>query len=203
MVVVAGVNVPDNKAVRIGLTAIYGIGIYAAQSICNKLSIHRHCKVQELSELQLAKLSQHLSGMTIENELKRIERTNIKRLIDIDSYRGYRHKDGLPANGQRTRGNHKTAKKFNARRIMWDYPWTTSTASLMVVSSLRSYARALWPQRWILGYSLYTFSRTWLKITWQYNLFLAKWQKNFALNYNTMIDASNTQRSPFPFKRTL
>jgi small subunit ribosomal protein S13 len=110
-----GVNLPDQKVVRIALTYFYGIGKNNAERICHQLSIHRQAKLYELSEHQLNKLSQLLTGMTLESDLKREIRQNIARYRQIGCYRGKRHQAGLPVRGQRTQNNAKTAKRLNLR----------------------------------------------------------------------------------------
>ncbi|KAJ3105590.1 hypothetical protein HDU97_007932 [Phlyctochytrium planicorne] len=112
-----GVNLPDNKIVSIALRSIYGIGKTTSESICNKLLIHRHCKLKDLPEEKVTQLSQVLNGMKIETELRREVSNNIANLVQIGCYRGLRHKAGLPVHGQRTRTNAQTAKKLNGKTL--------------------------------------------------------------------------------------
>ncbi|KAJ2782323.1 Palmitoyl-protein thioesterase 1 [Coemansia javaensis] len=113
MLLLLGVNLPDQKVVSVALTYFYGIGPLTARRICSRLSLHRECKLSELSEGQLNQLSTVLSEMTIENDLKRQIGANVQHLREIGTYVGKRHAMGLPVHGQRTRNNSKTAKRFN------------------------------------------------------------------------------------------
>ncbi len=109
---IAGVNVPVNKHVVIGLTAIYGIGRSLADAICQRLGIDPQCKVKNLAEQDVERLRETITGgeFVIEGDLRRVIATNIKRLRDIGSYRGTRHRRGLPLRGQRTKTNARTRK---------------------------------------------------------------------------------------------
>ena len=107
---VGGINIPDNKHIDVSLTHIYGIGRKTAQNICDKLSIKYTKKVSELSEDQLDKIRDELKEMKIEGDLRRDVNFNIKRLMDIGSFRGIRHRLGLPLRGQRTKNNSRTRK---------------------------------------------------------------------------------------------
>ena len=107
---VGRVNIPDNKHIDVSLTHIYGIGRKTAQNICDKLSIKYSKKVSELSEDQLDKIRDELKEMKIEGDLRRDVNFNIKRLMDIGSYRGIRHRLGLPLRGQKTKNNSRTRK---------------------------------------------------------------------------------------------
>lgn len=117
MVFLLGVNLPDSKAVHIALTSIYGIGRATATKLTHELGIHKHCRMSQLSEDQLTKISQKLNNMKIEAELKRDVQIRITNLINIGCYRGLRHRAGLPVHGQRTRTNAYTARKLNKGRI--------------------------------------------------------------------------------------
>ncbi|KAJ1988190.1 hypothetical protein H4R33_002522 [Dimargaris cristalligena] len=108
-----GVNLPDQKILSVALTYFYGIGPKTAEGICNRLCIHRQCKLQELSETQINELSEVLSKMTLEADLRRQIKDNIIRLRTMGTYRGRRHHLGLPVHGQNTRNNAKTARKLN------------------------------------------------------------------------------------------
>ncbi|KAI8053936.1 hypothetical protein BDF22DRAFT_742910 [Syncephalis plumigaleata] len=112
-----GVNLPDQKVVHIALTYFYGIGRKTAEGICHQLSIHRQAKLHELSESQLNRLSQLLTGMTLESDLRRQVRHNVVRYRQIGCYRGRRHQQALPVRGQRTQNNCKTAKRLNGRLL--------------------------------------------------------------------------------------
>ena len=115
---IAGVNIPDNKPVYISLTYIYGIGRTSAKKICEKLSIEQTRRVNELSEDELNAIRREIDaggsgdtkGYKIEGDLRREVSMNIKRLMDMRSYRGLRHRSGLPVRGQRTSTNARTRK---------------------------------------------------------------------------------------------
>lgn len=107
---IAGVNIPDNKHVVISLRYVYGIGPTTAKSLCVLTGIKPTAKVSELSEDQLDSLRNEISKMTVEGDLRREVSMNIKRLMDLGTYRGIRHRRGLPVNGQRTKTNARTRK---------------------------------------------------------------------------------------------
>jgi small subunit ribosomal protein S13 len=108
---IAGVNLPNQKRLEIGLTYIYGIGQPTAQQICDALGLSRDTKVRDLTEDEVAKLRDYIdANHQVEGDLRR-ERTNaIKRLSEIGAYRGMRHRRNLPARGQRTKTNARTRK---------------------------------------------------------------------------------------------
>ncbi|CAH1758932.1 13362_t:CDS:2 [Entrophospora sp. SA101] len=116
-----GVNLPENKLVRIALTYFYGIGDITANKICSKFSIHKACKLSELSESQINQISLELSNMKIESDLRRETRNNIIHHRTIGSYKGKRHAMGYPVRGQRTRTNARTARKLNGRWLKKEY----------------------------------------------------------------------------------
>lgn len=107
---IAGINVPDHKHAEIALTAIYGIGRPRARKICEKVGITPSTKIQALSEEQIEQLRSACAEFTIEGDLRREVSMNIKRLTDMGSYRGLRHRRGLPVRGQRTKTNARTRK---------------------------------------------------------------------------------------------
>ena len=108
---IAGVNIPQNKLVHIGLTYIYGIGNKFSNEICKTLEIPKTTKVNELSDDQILKIRKCIDEkFTVEGDLRRENSLNIKRLIDLATYRGSRHRKKLPARGQRTRCNARTRK---------------------------------------------------------------------------------------------
>jgi len=107
---IAGVNIPDNKHAEIALTAIYGVGRSRARKICAETGISADAKIRDLSEDELEKLRSGMVKYTLEGDLRREVSMNIKRLMDIGSYRGIRHRRGLPLRGQRTRTNARTRK---------------------------------------------------------------------------------------------
>lgn len=107
---IAGVNLPNHQHVGIAITAIYGIGRTSSSKICNEVGLPIDIKLKDLSETQLDQLRDHISKLTIEGDLRREVSMNIKRLMDLGCYRGYRHRRGLPVRGQRTRTNARTRK---------------------------------------------------------------------------------------------
>ncbi|MBK7353351.1 MAG: 30S ribosomal protein S13 [Nitrosomonas sp.] len=107
---IAGVNIPNNQHLKIALTAIYGIGIPTAKRICLDLNLDGGLKIKDVPDTQIEQIREYISKMTVEGDLRREVTMNIKRLIDIGSYRGLRHKKGLPVRGQRTRTNARTRK---------------------------------------------------------------------------------------------
>ena len=108
---IAGVNIPQNKLVHIGLTYIYGIGNKFSNEICKTLEIPKSTKVNELSDDQILKIRECIDEkFIVEGDLRRENSLNIKRLIDLATYRGSRHRKKLPARGQRTRCNARTRK---------------------------------------------------------------------------------------------
>ena len=107
---IAGVNIPDNKHIVISLRSVYGVGPTKAQALCEVTGITPTTKVSDLSEEQLDSIRSEVSKLTIEGDLRREISMNIKRLMDLGSYRGIRHRRGLPVNGQRTKTNARTRK---------------------------------------------------------------------------------------------
>ena len=107
---IAGINIPTHKHTVIGLSAIYGIGRTRAQKICAEASVEQTAKIKDLTEDQLEKLRNEVGKYVVEGDLRREVSMNIKRLMDLGSYRGIRHRRGLPLRGQRTRTNARTRK---------------------------------------------------------------------------------------------
>ena len=107
---IAGVNIPDNKHINIALTYIYGIGNTRAQSICDELKLEGSTKVNELSEADLDRIRAEITKYDLEGDLRREVSMNIKRLMDLGTNRGIRHRRGLPVRGQRTKTNARTRK---------------------------------------------------------------------------------------------
>tara|TARA_B100000945_G_C20088269_1_gene460021 strand:- start:247 stop:630 length:384 start_codon:yes stop_codon:yes gene_type:complete len=108
---IAGVNIPQNKLVYVGLTYIYGIGDKFSNEICNALSIPKSKRVNELTDDQILKIREYIDQkFTVEGDLRRENSLSIKRLIDLATYRGSRHRKKLPTRGQRTRCNARTRK---------------------------------------------------------------------------------------------
>ena len=108
---IAGVNIPQNKLVQVGLTYIYGIGDKFSRQICQALEIPKNKRVHELTDEQILKIREYIDQkFSVEGDLRRETSLNIKRLIDLASYRGSRHKKKLPVRGQRTHSNARTRK---------------------------------------------------------------------------------------------
>ena len=108
---IAGVNIPQNKLVKIGLTYIYGIGDKFSNEICQALEIPKSKRVNELTDELILKIREYIDKkFIVEGDLRRENSLNIKRLIDLATYRGLRHRKKLPVRGQRTRCNARTRK---------------------------------------------------------------------------------------------
>ena len=108
---IAGVNIPQNKLVHIGLTYIYGIGEKFSNEICKALEIPKSKRVNELTDDQILKIREYIDDkFSVEGDLRRENSLSIKRLIDLATYRGSRHRKKLPTRGQRTRCNARTRK---------------------------------------------------------------------------------------------
>ena len=107
---IAGINIPVHKHTVIGLTAIYGIGRPCAQKICAVTGIAPTAKIKDLTEDEVEKLRTEVGKYQVEGDLRREVSMNIKRLMDLGTYRGIRHRRGLPLRGQRTKTNARTRK---------------------------------------------------------------------------------------------
>ncbi len=108
---IAGVDLPRDKRVEIGLTYIYGIGLTRSKQVLAKTGVNPDTRVKDLSDAEVAALRETVEGdYQIEGDLRRWESMNIKRLMDIGTYRGRRHRLGLPVRGQRTRTNARTRR---------------------------------------------------------------------------------------------
>jgi small subunit ribosomal protein S13 len=108
---IAGADIPDDKKVEVSLTYIYGIGLASSKQILQATDIDPATRVRDLTESEVARLREIIeSGYMIEGDLRREIAMNIKRLMDIGSYRGLRHRRGLPIRGQRSRTNARTRK---------------------------------------------------------------------------------------------
>ncbi len=115
---IAGITLPSEKRIEIGLTYIYGIGRSRSNKILEKVKINKDKKVKDLTEEEINKIRKEIEkGEKIEGDLRKEVSENVKRLIDIGSYRGFRHKKNLPVRGQRTKTNARTRKGPSARRI--------------------------------------------------------------------------------------
>ena len=108
---IAGVNLPREKRVEIGLTYIFGIGRSTSQKVLDELKIDRDTKVRDLTDEEVTRLRNHVDqNLTVEGDLRRERSQNIKRLMEIGAYRGLRHRRGLPVRGQRTKTNARGRK---------------------------------------------------------------------------------------------
>lgn len=107
---IAGVNIPDNAHVVIGLQHIYGVGPSRAKLICARAGVDPQTKVKDLSQTKMEGVRNQVTTFTVEGDLRREVSMNIKRLIDLKCYRGGRHLKGLPVRGQRTKTNARTRK---------------------------------------------------------------------------------------------
>lgn len=107
---IAGVNIPNQAHIVIGLQAIYGIGSTRARLICDAAGVVPSTKVKDLDESQLDALREQVAKYEVEGDLRREVTMSIKRLMDMGCYRGFRHRKGLPCRGQRTRTNARTRK---------------------------------------------------------------------------------------------
>lgn len=107
---IAGINIPEQKHAVIALTAIYGIGVSRARKICEASNVATTSKVKDLTEAELEALRTEVGKHSVEGDLRRDVTMNIKRLMDLGTYRGMRHRRGLPVRGQRTKTNARTRK---------------------------------------------------------------------------------------------
>ena len=107
---IAGINLPTHKHIEIALTSIYGVGRTRSQAICQAAGVNGSTVVKNLSEQDAEKLRTEVGKIVVEGDLRREVSMNIKRLMDLGSYRGIRHRRGLPLRGQRTKTNARTRK---------------------------------------------------------------------------------------------
>jgi small subunit ribosomal protein S13 len=107
---IAGINIPLNKRAEIGLTYIYGIGRSTSNKVLIEAGVEPDRKVKDLTEDEVRKLREQVDDLLVEGDLRRETSQNVKRLMEIGSYKGLRHRRGLPANGQRTKTNARTRK---------------------------------------------------------------------------------------------
>ncbi|KAF9916732.1 hypothetical protein BX616_002999 [Lobosporangium transversale] len=135
-----GVNLPDQKLVQYALPLFYGIGQKTSVKILAALSIHKTCKISDLSEPQINQLSALLSDMKIESDLRKQIRANIMHHRTIGSYVGRRHAMGLPVRGQNTRSNAMTARKLNGRWLKAEKREYSSSVSSILPSSNSPFA---------------------------------------------------------------
>jgi len=107
---IGGVNIPNHQHAEIALTAIYGVGRSRARAICSSAGIQHTTKIKDLSDTDMEKLREQVAKFAIEGDLRREVSMNIKRVMDLGTWRGLRHRRGLPVRGQRTRTNARTRK---------------------------------------------------------------------------------------------
>ncbi|MGA9762979.1 MAG: 30S ribosomal protein S13 [Gaiellaceae bacterium] len=108
---IAGVNLPNQKRLEVGLTYIFGVGRSTSLKICTDLGLSPDTKVRDLTDEEVTKLRNYIDqNLEVEGDLRRERQQSIKRLIEIACYRGIRHRRGLPVNGQRTKTNARTRK---------------------------------------------------------------------------------------------
>jgi small subunit ribosomal protein S13 len=107
---ISGINIPLNKRVEIGLTYVYGIGRSTSNEVLNQAGVSPDTYVKDLTEDEVRKIRERVDDLLVEGDLRREQSQNIKRLMEIGSYRGLRHRRGLPVNGQRTKTNARTRK---------------------------------------------------------------------------------------------
>src|SRR3954465_9004167 len=107
---IAGINIPLNKRVEVGLTYIYGIGDGTSKKILDKAGVDPNTYVKDLTDDEVLKLRDAIDQEMVEGDLRRDQSQNVKRLMEIGAYRGLRHRRGLPVNGQRTKTNGRTRK---------------------------------------------------------------------------------------------
>ncbi len=107
---IAGIDLPRNKKIEYALTYIHGIGPSISSNILDKVGIDKNIRVNELNDQQIILIRNEISNYDVEGELRSIVGRNVKRLMDIGTYRGTRHKKGLPSRGQNTKNNSRTRK---------------------------------------------------------------------------------------------
>jgi small subunit ribosomal protein S13 len=119
---IAGINIPMNKHVWVGLTHIYGIGRTRAMAICAGAGVKSTTMVKDLTDAEVTALRGQISKIVVEGDLRREVSMNVKRLMDLGCYRGIRHRRGLPMRGQRTRTNARTRKGPRKAAIKMNAP---------------------------------------------------------------------------------
>jgi small subunit ribosomal protein S13 len=107
---IAGINIPNHKHIDVALTSIFGVGRPRARRICANVGVISTAKVKDLTDSEVEKLRTEVAKFTVEGDLRRTVSINIKRLMDLGTYRGMRHRRGLPVRGQRTKTNARTRK---------------------------------------------------------------------------------------------
>ena len=119
---IAGINIPMNKHLWVGLTHIYGVGRSRARNLCTAAGIDPKTKVKDLTEAEVAALRSQIAKFAVEGDLRREVSMNIKRLMDLGTWRGMRHRKGLPLRGQRTRTNARTRKGPRKQAVKLNAP---------------------------------------------------------------------------------
>jgi len=119
---IAGINIPMNKHVWVGLTHIYGVGRTRAQQVCAAAGVAAETKVKDLTETEVNALRAQIAKFAVEGDLRREVSMNIKRLMDLGTYRGIRHRRGLPVRGQRTKTNARTRKGPRKQAVKLNAP---------------------------------------------------------------------------------
>ena len=119
---IAGINIPMNKHVWIGLTQIYGVGRTRARAVCATAGVDPSTKVKDLTEVEVNALRSAIAKGAVEGDLRREVSMNIKRLMDLGTNRGLRHRKGLPVRGQRTRTNARTRKGPRKQAVKLNAP---------------------------------------------------------------------------------
>ena len=107
---IAGVDLPREKRVEVGLTYVYGVGLPTSQKVLKEAGVNPDTRVKDLTDDEVAKIRKAMDGIKVEGDLRREVALNIKRLTEIGCYRGLRHRRGLPVRGQRTKTNARTRK---------------------------------------------------------------------------------------------
>ena len=119
---IAGINIPMNKHIGIGLTHIFGVGRTRSQEVCVAAGINPSTKVKDLTDAEVAAIRAQLAKFAVEGDLRREVSMNIKRLMDLGTWRGMRHRKGLPVRGQRTRTNARTRKGPRKQAVKLNAP---------------------------------------------------------------------------------
>ena len=119
---IAGINIPMNKHVWVGLTSIYGVGRSRARAACEAAGVRPDTRVKDLTEAEVAAIRSQIARIPVEGDLRREVSMNIKRLMDMGSWRGMRHRKGLPVRGQRTRTNARTRKGPRKQAVKLNAP---------------------------------------------------------------------------------
>ncbi|MGB6451672.1 MAG: 30S ribosomal protein S13 [Steroidobacteraceae bacterium] len=119
---IAGINIPMNKHVWVGLTHIYGVGRARALAACSNAGVRPETRVKDLTEPEVNAIRSQIAKWAVEGDLRREVSMNIKRLMDLGTYRGLRHRRGLPVRGQRTRTNARTRKGPRKQAVKLNAP---------------------------------------------------------------------------------